>query len=380
MLVDEKVLEKASLFESKLSDAYLEREETAEGILLSLLVRQHCLFIGPPGTAKSAMIDYAAQQIQGARYFRWLLTKFSTPEEVFGPVSLQALKNDSYRRKTADKLPEAHIAFLDEAFKANSAILNSLLSLMNERLFFNDGEPMRVPLITIFAASNELPAGDEEATLQALSDRFLLRYEVNYISSNRNKIALLLNDQPEPEPIMSMDDLDALHAAAKRIRFTEEAAETLVAIVDSLRREGIEVSDRRMKQSVLLLQAKALLTGANAVEPERDFAILQHAFWATPDQQSAVAQAIMKIANPAEAVLEETSRAIREAAEAAQEKDVKKKLVTIQRIKKLVDPIPQLAAKLPPATQAKAERMIVQAKEMIERLTDEVLAEAGVTE
>jgi MoxR-like ATPase len=374
-LVNDKVLEKASLFTSRLSKAYLEREETAEGILLSLIVRQHCLFIGPPGTAKSAMIENAAQQIEGAIYFRWLLTKFSTPEEIFGPVSLQALQADSYRRKTTGKLPEAHIAFLDEAFKANSAILNSLLSLMNERLFFNDGEPMRVPLITMFAASNELPAGDEEAVLQALADRFLLRYEVGYITSNKNKMALLLDNQAELEPLLKLAEIDDLHAAAKQVKFTKEAAETLVAIVDGLRREGIEVSDRRMKQSVLLLQAKALLAGADTVEQERDFAILQHAFWTTPDQQSTVAQVIVQIANPAEAELEEMARAIREAAEAAaQEGDIKKKLVKIKQITNSIKHIQQLAAKLPPAAQVKAERLVARAEEMKKKLTEEALA------
>jgi MoxR-like ATPase len=378
-LIDDKVLERTAMFLSRLSDAYLEREEVAEGILLALITKQHCLLIGPPGTGKSAMIEMAARQIQGAQYFRWLLTKFSTPEELFGPVSLQALQNDSYRRKTSGKLPEVNIAFLDEVFKANSAILNSLLSLMNERLFFNDGEPVRVPLIATFAASNELPAGDDEAALQALADRFLMRYEVGYISSSKNKMALLMGDQTQFDPVITLADLDALHAAARQVRFTEEAAEALVAITDGLRGEGIEVSDRRMKQSVSLLQAKALLSGADIVEPERDFGILKHAFWITPDQQSVVARVVVQIANPVEAELEEIARAIRDAAEAAaQEGDIKKKLVIIKRIAISIKHIQRIAEKLSPAAQVKAERLVGQAEEQKKRLTDEALA--GVTE
>lgn len=372
-------LEKAHLFVKKLSNAYLEREEVAEGILLSLITKQHCLLVGPPGTGKSAMIEAAAKQIEGACYYRWLLTKFSSPDELYGPVSVEALKNDSFHRKTSGKLPEAQIAFLDEVFKANSAILNSLLSLINERLFFNDGEPSHSPLVTMFAASNELPAGDEEATLQALSDRFLLRYEISYIASNKNKMALLLNDSPEPEPVLALADLDALHADVRQIKFTDKAVEALVAIVDGLRREGIVVSDRRMKQSVLLLKAKALLAGAGTVETDRDFAILQHAFWASPDQQSAVAQMVVRIANPAEAELEEIARAIREAAEAAaQEGDIKKKLASIKRIARSIKRIQQIAEKLSPAVQIKAERLVGQAEEQIKRLTGEVMS--GVTE
>ena len=111
----------------------LEREVAIEAAMLALLTREHLLLLGPPGTAKSLLVRDVCKRIQGAVYFERLLTRFSTPEELFGPLSLSALEQDQYRRITSGTLVEAHIAFVDEVFKANSAILNSLLTLINER-------------------------------------------------------------------------------------------------------------------------------------------------------------------------------------------------------------------------------------------------------
>src|SRR5207244_1383982 len=131
-------------------------------------------------------------------YFQWLLTRFTTPEELFGAVSLKALEEDDYRRLTTHKLPEAHIAFLDEVFKASSSILNTILTLMNERRFHNGREVAEVPLLTLFAASNELPEDDE---LLALHDRFLLRFVVDYLDEDFRFLKLL---QPGPVAARTM--------------------------------------------------------------------------------------------------------------------------------------------------------------------------------
>jgi MoxR-like ATPase len=371
------VLEKATRFQEKLASNFLEREEAAEGILLALVARQHVLLLGPPGTAKSAMVEFAARQVEGARYFRWLLTKFTAPEELFGPVSIQALQQDSYRRIITGKLPGAEVVFLDEVFKASSAILNSLLSVINERLFFNDGQPVRVPLISVFGASNELPEVEEEAALQALSDRFLLRYVVGYISSKKSKLSLLLREEePEPEPVLTLQDLETLHAAAARqVAFPKTAAEALIAVVDAVRREGVEVSDRRMKQCVTLLRAKAMLAGAGEVEAGRDFGVLRHALWTCPEQRDAVAQAIIKIAAPVEAELEEIARAAREALEAwAKEKDTQKKLAALRPLPAAAKRAREIAVKLPPGSlRAKAERLAEELEQKKAQLTDDVL-------
>ena len=124
----------------ELRQQFLERAELIDGALVGLLAGQHLLVIGPPGTAKSMLADEVCRRITGARYFQWLLTRFTTPEELFGAVSLKALEADDYRRLTTHKLPEAHVAFLDEVFKASSSILNTILTVMHERRFHNGRE------------------------------------------------------------------------------------------------------------------------------------------------------------------------------------------------------------------------------------------------
>src|SRR4051812_31791932 len=160
-----------------LTSRFPERESVIDGALCAVLASEHVLLLAPPGTAKSALVRALAQAF-GGRYFERLLTKFSTPEELFGPISLKALEQDQFSRVTTGKLPEVEFAFIDEVFKASSAILNTLLTLANERLFQNSGAPLRCPLVSLFGASNELPEGKE---LEALFDRFLLRFEVGYL-------------------------------------------------------------------------------------------------------------------------------------------------------------------------------------------------------
>ena len=142
--------------ESELNADHVERRPMIRGLLVGLISRQHSALLGPPGTGKSRLVRDVTSRVTG-RYFEWLLTRMSTPEEIFGPVSLMALQQDSYRRVTTGKLPEADIVYLDETFKGSSAILNTLLSALNERIFHNDGQPMQLPLQMVVGASNELP-------------------------------------------------------------------------------------------------------------------------------------------------------------------------------------------------------------------------------
>ena len=269
---------------------FFERENEVEGILIALLSRQHMLMIGPAGTAKSALSVELANIVQGTEYFQWLLTRFSTPEEVFGPLSLKDLEQGVYKRNTATKMPEANLVFLDEIFKANSAILNSLLTLINERLFYNNGKPVKVPLISVIGASNEYPEDGEG--LEALFDRFLLRFELDYIADETNFVSMMKGTgQNQIMPSMTMDELIQLQFFTDMVTIPDEVYEILSEIRKELRDEGIRPSDRRFKQSLSVLQAKALINQRQVVKVE-DIVILENALWETVDQKYAVSTII----------------------------------------------------------------------------------------
>jgi len=269
-----------------LNAKFFEREKEVEGILVALLSRQHMLMIGPAGTAKSALSVELAKIVQGTAYFQWLLTRFSTPEEVFGPLSLKDLEQGVYKRNTATKMPEANLVFLDEIFKANSAILNSLLTLINERLFYNNGAPVKVPLMSVIGASNEYP--EEGEGLEALFDRFLLRFELDYIADEMNFVSMMKGTgQNQVMPSMTMVELVQLQFFTDMVTIPDEVYETLSKIRNELRDEGIRPSDRRFKQSLSVLQAKALLNQRQVVKVD-DIVILENALWETVDQKDNV--------------------------------------------------------------------------------------------
>ncbi len=276
--------DKLRALREELQHLFLERSALIDGALAALLAAQHVLIVGPPGTAKSMLADELCRRISGASYFQWLLTKFTTPEELFGAVSLKALEADDYRRVTDHKLPESHIAFLDEVFKASSSILNAILTLINERLFHNGRQVVPVPLLTLFGASNELPEDDE---LLALYDRFLLRFVVGYIDEDFRFLRMLQAKEPEQRTLLSLDELRQMQAEVRDIAVPDLVLRTLADIRRELRKKNIVASDRRYRQSLSLLQALAYLNGRVTVA-ESDLFFLEHVLWKDPGEHAEV--------------------------------------------------------------------------------------------
>lgn len=294
---------------SELNSAFPERRDVIDGALAAILAGEHVLLLGPPGTAKSALVRAIAQAFGGS-YFERLLTKFSTPEELFGPVSLKGLENDHFVRVTTGKLPEAEFAFIDEVFKSNSAVLNSLLAIANERLFHNEGTAVRCPLVSLFGASNELPEGKE---LEALFDRFLLRFDVTYLLVASNVRAVLAGGEPMIATKLTMNDLRRAQAEVMAVKVTDETIDALLAMRDACRAEGITASDRRWKKSLGVVRASAWLAGEKKTSPE-DLGILVDSLWREPKDRPKVARIVGQLSDPASMQAVEIVDAAREIA------------------------------------------------------------------
>src|SRR4051812_23359071 len=284
----------------ELSEALIERDSEIDLVLTALVAREHVLLVGPPGCAKSLLLE-AVMRWLGGRTFSCLLTKFTAPEELFGPVSVAGLKEDRYRRVTAGRLPEADGCFLDEVFKGSSAVLNTLLRILNERTFDNGGEPVPVPLRLCVAASNEWPQAQENGQeLNALFDRFLLRKAVRPILSQAGRKRLLWHRDHAPKLSTSVTpaELDRAHSDALALPWSEEATEAFEQILRELAKEGVRPGDRRQYKAVAACQAFAYLAGASGVEPEH-LEVCAHALWDDPEEQpETAAQVVARVANP----------------------------------------------------------------------------------
>ena len=293
------VQQKFVRFREDVNAILFEREGEADVVLSALLCREHSVLVGPPGTAKSLLLDMVMSWVDGATKFTGLLSKYTTPDELFGPVSVAGLKKDEYRRKTDIKLPEAEFAFLDEIFKAQT-ILNTLLRILNEREYDNGtGGLVSCPLRMAVAASNEWP--DEQnggGELGALFDRFLFRKIVRPISPRNRMKFLQANIDVKFRDVVTLDEVDQAIDEVSQMELTDDAWEVFGKILDELNSEGIIVGDRRMKKSVEAVKAFAYLNGKDIADVE-DLEVLQHTLWSDPKEQpQKCADIVMKLSNP----------------------------------------------------------------------------------
>src|SRR3989442_105177 len=281
--------------QSEMEGLLYDRAEEIEGFVLPVLSRQHILLVGLKGAGKSMMIRMVAGSIQGAQYFERLLTRFTLPDELVGQVSVAAVTEHRFARLTRGYLPEAHFAFLDELWKANSSILNSLLAIINERLFYNDGEVIQCPLETMMGASAELP---QEEALSAVYGRFLPRYGVEYIAEDGHLIEMMADNRP---PVLTtritLDEIHAAREAVAGVEFDRPLLESIAKIRRRLEGEGLTLSDRRYKESLSIIRAKAWLQG-RTYAVEDDLAVLANVLWDDPASEPMVRGLVLDVANP----------------------------------------------------------------------------------
>lgn len=281
------LFKKIKRIQNQLTQGLVEREQTIKLTLLAALAGEHILLIGPPGTGKSLVSRRLHLVFKDTPYFERLLTKFSVPEELFGPLSIQALEKDEYTRLTKGYLPKASIAFLDEIFKANSAILNALLTLLNEREFDNGVIREKVPLISVIGASNELP---EDGNLSALYDRFLFRQYVEPVSKSGFKQLLMMKVSEEALSVeqLSYDELKYIQQHAKQVELSAETLQFLMELRKWCAENQIQVSDRRWRKIVGMLQISAY-TNRQSQVTIWDCWLVQHCIWEKPEQIELVA-------------------------------------------------------------------------------------------
>ena len=274
---------------------FVGRDEIVDLIALAVTAGEHLFLHGPPGTAKSALIRQFALAVQG-NYFEYLLTRFSEPNEVFGPIDLVRLREGTVATVTSRMLPEGEFVFLDELFNANSAILNNLLTVLNERVYRRGVEVHQLPLLSLFAASNHLP---EDDALRALFDRFLLRSHVDNL--DRDQLPRLLNAGWELEragPLTSTVSASDLRALARKVYQVELTgiAERYADIVSKVRDLGVALSDRRAVKVLKLVAGSALLCGRLKAQVS-DFWVFRYV-WDREEQISPLKSLVAGVIEP----------------------------------------------------------------------------------
>lgn len=277
------------------SAGMFEREEIIAVSLLGALCGQNTFLYGPPGTAKSLISRRIACAFERPTYFEYLMNRFSTPEEVFGPVSIKALKEDNYIRKTDNYLPKAEFAFLDEIWKSSPAILNTLLTLINEHVFRNGEAIEKAPLRALIAASNETP--DANQGLEALYDRFIVRLMVGPIREAQH-FDQLVNSKPTEAKIdiplalqVKSSEWAEWMAQSHQVKLSAETLTIIHLIRGQLEQQyetlKVYVSDRRWQRAAMLMKAAAFFNDRRETN-HSDALLLQHCLWTHEENRQAV--------------------------------------------------------------------------------------------
>ena len=277
-----------------LKSDFVGKDEIVDLMGLCLVARENLFMLGPPGTAKSALVQSLARRIDG-RVFDYLLTRFTEPNEIFGPFDIRKLRDGELETNTSGMLPEADFVFLDELLNANSAILNSLLLVLNERVFRRGRETRDLPTLMVVGASNHLP---EDDALAALFDRFLIRVNCDNVPDENLSEVLTAGWRVDARSEsqfgnVTAEDLRGLQQLVHRVSLDSLRAD-YVALVGKLRNAGVKISDRRAVKLQRLIAASALLCGR--LEANRtDLWVLRY-IWDTEDEQELLASLVSQAA------------------------------------------------------------------------------------
>lgn len=302
------MLERFKQLLGEMNRGIYEKETEISLSLLAALAGESIILLGPPGVAKSMVARQLKTVFRDAQSFEYLMSRFSTPDEIFGPVSIQKLKtSDTYERAVEGYLPTADVVFLDEIWKAGPAIQNTLLTVINEKIFRNGNREMHLPLKLLVAASNELPAKGEG--LEALWDRFVIRIESRPIKLEKNFRAMLLESHADFADNADFSDLkitaeEYAEWAEKicKIGVKGEVLDAISAIRKSLRavnvdeaaeRRNIYVSDRRWKNTIRLLRTSAFMQDREEVDI-CDLLPIYHCLWQEPEERDAIRNIVIR--------------------------------------------------------------------------------------
>lgn len=287
---------------TELSGYFLERDDAIEAMLLTLLSRQHAFLLGPPGTAKSALVRALVAHLTGARYFEALLSRQRPEAAILGQYDLPRLRETGdFVRRVDGYLPTADVAFLDEVGKMSATLGHDLLSITNERRLHqvdNGKSWLDVPLSTMFTGSNEVPTAESEDAA-ALWDRLLVRVIVDYLQEDGNFATLLGLGEYTPTTTVDWPSLrDAVTDVVPSITIPGDVLESVTQLRRILAGDGIAPSDRRWRASMRLIRASAFFGGRMEADAE-DVGILRHSLWDRPEQRDQVARATLKLSDPA---------------------------------------------------------------------------------
>lgn len=295
-------VDKMNKIGAELNNEFVERDDVIKLLQLAIVSKTNALLLGPPGTAKTKITHNICSRIVGSNYFEWMMNKTSDPSEILGSFSVKQMENDKFMRVTKGKLPEAHIAFLDEVYKSNAPCLNAILTIMNEHIFYNDGVAVDIPLISLVGASNEPP---EDESLAALHDRFIFRINVSYVTDAGNKKKMHNNYINERNPVafsapkttITLEEIEALNTKSKQVIVSKDIINQFIRLISSLGRNAIHVSDRRQNECFKVMQSAAVLAGRDRVVLD-DFLPLVYVLWEEENQIPVIREEITKLINP----------------------------------------------------------------------------------